>query len=306
MSLASRLLIPVLLTISAAAQAQDGPPPGGGDGPRPDYVLHADVVYADRSADRNVMDIYVPEGVENPPIVVNIHGGGFFMGDKSDPDGLDMFMRAGIAVASINYRLSDQATWPGQYDDLMDAFAFLRANGDALGYDETRMASFGASAGGHLSSVAGITLSADPATALKASVVWFPPILFSEMDADMAAVGMTAITGSTDDAGSAESKLIGAAVGENRALAEAASPLTLLAALPPEAELPPFLIMHGAEDTNISRIQSGRLLMALLSRPGTKELEYRLIPGAGHGSGAFKRLDAIAEVVAFLREKLAE
>jgi acetyl esterase/lipase len=304
MSIPARLLLAAFLATSGAASAQEGPPPGGEGGPRPDYVLHADLAYADRSADRNVLDIYVPEGVENPPIVVNIHGGGFMMGDKSDPDGLDMFMRAGIAVASINYRLSDQATWPGQYDDLMDAFAFLRANGDALGYDETRMASFGASAGGHLSSVAGIALSADPATALKASVVWFPPILFSEMDADMAAVGMTSVTGATDDAGSAESKLIGAAVGENPDLAIAASPLTLLAALPPAAELPPFLIMHGAEDTNISRIQSGRLFMALLSRPGTKEIEYRLLPGAGHGSGAFKRLDAITEVVAFLSAKL--
>jgi acetyl esterase/lipase len=192
------------------------------------------------------------------------------------------------------------------HDDLIDAFAFLRANGDALGYDETRMASFGASAGGHLSSVAGIVLSADPATALKASVVWFPPILFSEMDADMATVGMTSVTGATDDATSAESRLIGAAVGENPDLAVAASPITLLAALPPEAELPPFLIMHGAEDTNISRIQSGRLFMALLSRPGTEDLTYRLLPDAGHGSGAFKRLDAMAEVVAFLRERLAE
>ena len=87
----------------------------------------------------------------------------------------------------------------------MDAFAFRRAHGDALGYDETRVASFGASAGGHLSAVAGIALAADPATALKASVVWFPPILFSEMDADMAAVGMTPAIGSTDDATSAES-----------------------------------------------------------------------------------------------------
>jgi acetyl esterase/lipase len=306
MLLSARLTFAAALALSGAALAQDGPPPEGRNGPGPGYVLHADLAYADRSADRNVMDIYVPEGVENPPIVVRIHGGGFIVGDKSNPDGLDMFIRAGIAVASINYRLSDQAVWPGQYDDLMDAFAFVRANGDALGYDETRVASFGASAGGHLSAVAGIALAADPATALKASVVWFPPILFSEMDADMAAVGLTAVTGSTNDATSAESKLIGAAVGENRELAEAASPLTLLAALPPEAKLPPFLIMHGAEDTNISPIQSGRLFMALLSRPGTEELEYRLLPGSGHGSGAFRRLDAIAEVVGYLRMKLAE
>jgi acetyl esterase/lipase len=306
MPMPARLLLAVVLSLSGAAQAQEGPPPEGRNGPGPGYVLHADLAYADRSADRNVMDIYVPEGVENPPIVVRIHGGGFIVGDKSNPDGLDMFIRAGIAVASINYRLSDQAVWPGQYDDLMDAFAFVRANGDALGYDETRVASFGASAGGHLSAMAGIALAADPATALEASVVWFPPILFSEMDADMAAVGLSAVTGSTDDATSAESKLIGGPVGENRALAVAASPLTVLAALPAKAVLPPFLIMHGAEDTNISRIQSGRLFMALLSRPGTEELDYRLLPGSGHGSGAFRRLDAIAEVVEFLREKLAE
>ena len=291
-------LIPavLLLLLSSAAHAQEAPRPG--------HVLHADLAYADRSAERNLLDIHVPDGVEAPPIVVSIHGGGFMFGDKSDPDGLDMFLRAGIAVASINYRLSDEATWPGQEDDLMDAFAFVRANGAALGYDGTRVAVFGASAGGHLASVAAIRLAADPGTALKAAVVWFPPVLFSEMDADMAAVGMTAVTGPTDAAGSAESRLIGAPVGENRALAEAASPLAPLAALPAEAKVPPFLIMHGAEDANISRLQSGRLFMALLSRPGTEDLTYRLLPGSGHGSGAFKRLDAMAEVVAFLRAKL--
>ena len=306
--MSSRYLIAAIaMMFAGVVQAQDGPPPGVAAGPPgPDYVLHEDLAYADRSADRTIMDIYVPDGVENPPIVVFIHGGGFMVGDKSDPDGLDMFLRAGIAVASINYRLSDQAVWPGQYDDLQDAFAYVRANGDALGYDETRIASFGASAGGHLSAVAGISLAADPATALRASVVWFPPVLFSQMDADMAAIGMTAKMGPTDDADSAESRLIGAPVGENPDLADAASPLTMLAALPAEAVLPPFLIMHGSDDTNISRVQSGRLVAALLARPGTRELEYRLLPDSGHGTGQFKRLDALAEVVAFLREKLAE
>ena len=39
----------------------------------------------------------------------------------------------------------------------------LTAHGDEFGYDETRMASYGASAGGHLSALAGIALAADPA-----------------------------------------------------------------------------------------------------------------------------------------------
>jgi acetyl esterase/lipase len=297
----------ILLVAPGLALAQMPPGPGPEAGPPGrGYALHADLACADRSADRNLLDIHVPDGVVNPPIVVTIHGGDFMIGDKSDPDGLDMFMRAGIAVASINYRLSDQAVWPGQFGDLRDAFAFVRANGDALGYDATRVASFGASAGGHLSAVAGIALAADPATALRASVVRFPPVPFSEMDADMAVIGVTAAMGPTDAAISAGSRLLGAAVGENPALAKAASPLTLLADLPSDAVLPAFLIMHGAEDTNISRVQSGRLLSALLARPGTDRLTYRLLPGSGHGTGAFTRLDAMAEVVAFLRDTLAE
>ena len=95
-------------------------------------------------------------------------------------------------------------------------------------------------------------------------------------------------------------------MGENPDLAAAASPLTMLAALPADTALPPFLIMHGSDDTNISRLQSGRLFAALLARPGTREVEYRLLPDSGHGTGQFKRLDAIAEVVAFLRDKLAD
>jgi len=296
------------MLMTGAAQAQEGGGPGGdlrpGGGPGPGYALHADLPYADRSATRNLLDIYVPEGVENPPLVVNIHGGGFMMGDKSDPDGLDLFMRAGIAVASINYRYSSEAVWPAQREDLIDAFAFLRAHGSIYGYDPTRMASYGASAGGHLSAIAGIVLSADPATALRASAVLFPPVAFSEMDADMAEVGMTAVTDPTDGPTSGESRLIGAPVGENPELAWAASPLSALAALPPEAVLPGFLILHGDEDRNISRIQSGRLFMAILSRPGTKDLQYQLLPESGHGTGAFKRLDAMLEVVLFLKDRL--
>ncbi|MCA3510369.1 MAG: alpha/beta hydrolase [Rhodobacter sp.] len=305
-TLARWLVLAALLALPAQAQ-EGGPPPGDllpGGGPGPGYTLHADLAYADSSATANLLDIYVPDGVANPPLVVNIHGGGFAMGDKSDLDALDMFTRAGIAVASINYRLSDEAIWPAQREDVLDAFAFLRAHGDEYGYDETRMASYGASAGGHLSALAGIALAADPATALKASVVLFPPVLFSGMDADMAAVGMTPAMGSTDDARSAESRLIGAPVGENPDLAMAASPLPALAALPPDAQLPAFLILHGADDRNISRIQSGRLFMAILSRPGTRDLQYGLLPDSGHGTGAFRRLDVMLDVVSFLRARL--
>jgi acetyl esterase/lipase len=283
---------------SAPLSAQQGGPAQAV--PKTDFELIEDIAYADRDSVRNLLDIYLPHDVENPPVVVTIHGGGFFLGDKSEPTGLDLFLRAGFAVVSINYRLSDTTQWPGQLEDLTDAFAFVRANGETYGYDRTRIASFGASAGGHLSAMAGISLADDDATRLEASVAWFPPILFTEMDADAARIGMIPKTGSTAEAGSAESRLIGGAVGENPELAIAASPINYLDALPSDTPMPDFLIMHGAKDTNIARGQSGRLFAALLNHEGVAGLEYHLLPDGDHGGGEFDRLDPILTVVEFL------
>lgn len=267
------------------------------------YTAYTDLAYADRDAERNLLDIYIPQNAENPPIVMWIHGGGFEFGDKTAPAELRYYMDAGLAVASMNYRLSDTAQWPAQLEDLEDAFTYLRSHGAEYGYDASRIASFGASAGGHLSAVSGIAMAASEETALVASVVWFPPTLFNEMDNDAAAIGMTPVTGSTGDAKSSESRLIGAAVGENPELAAAASPIALLDALPQDTQLPAFLIMHGAEDHNIAYANSARLAYALLNRPGIETLEYQLLPDSGHGSGLFQSMDVITETVDWLVEQ---
>ena len=191
--------------------------------------------------------------------------------------------------------------WPSQLKDLQDAFAFIRANGDTYGYDARRVASFGASAGGHLSAIAGITLAKDAATRLDAVAVWFPPVLFSEMDADAAVISMTPKTGATDNANSAESRLIGQAVGENPELAYAASPLYYLHALPSGTQLPDFIIMHGISDTNIARGQSARLVSGLANSEGARRLEFQLLPGSGHGGGEFDRLQPLLDVISFFQ-----
>ena len=97
---------------------------------------------------------------------------------------------------------------------------------------------------------------------------------------------------------------LGAAVAAGWALEHPTDVVAVLAALPPNVVLPAFLILHGADDRNISRIQSGRLFMAILSRPGTQDLHYHLLPESGHGTGAFKRLDPMLDVVTFLRDRL--
>ena len=83
------------------------------------------------------------------------------------------FQQAGWAVASINYRYSHQALFPGALHDVKEAVRFFRANAHGFGIDPQRIAVAGGSAGGHLSmmvahtgdSAAGDGSGGDPASA---------------------------------------------------------------------------------------------------------------------------------------------
>jgi acetyl esterase/lipase len=266
---------------------------------------HTNLRYAGRS-DRNVLDITLPDGPTRPPLVVFIHGGAFFMGDKADCERERAhLLAAGFAVASVNYRYSAEAIWPAQLDDLKSAFSFLRAHGVDYGYDGQRMASFGPSAGGHLSASIGLSLAADPATALDASVVWFPPVDFPTMDADIIATGVARATGRNDGPESPESRLIGAHVAKDPDLARAAGPIARLAELPPDARLPDMLIMHGALDPYIAAAQSRRLHAAVAAHGTASRLDLDILPDGTHGGGEFEEPQTMDRVVAFLSASFA-
>lgn len=260
-----------------------------------------DIRYADTSA-RCVLDLVVPSGAAMP-LVVFIHGGAFFMGDKTDmPRERQALADAGFAVASVCYRFSSEAIWPAQLDDLKAAFAFLRANASRFGYLAERMASFGPSAGGHLSASIGIALASGPETALDASVVWFPPVDFPTMDQDILATSVPRVTGRNDGPESPESKLIGAWVAENPDLARQAGPISLLAELPAGTRLPDMLIMHGAKDPYIGAAQSRRLHAAVAAHGTATRLDLDILPEGTHGGGEFEDPQTVARVTRFLTD----
>lgn len=252
-----------------------------------------------------MLDLTVPASSHAMPLVVFIHGGAFWMGDKSDnTKERALLVDNGFAVATVNYRYSVDAIWPAQLDDLRDAFAFLRRNAGRFGVDPTRVASFGPSAGGHLSASCGVGFAANEETRLKASIVWYPPIDFPNMDSDIEATGVPRATGRNDAPDSPESALIGAPVGDNHALARAASPLGLLDDLPLGTVLPSFLIMHGALDPFIAAEQSRRLYAALQAFGTSPRLELEVLPQGTHGGGDFEKPETMAKVIAFLRETM--
>ena len=186
-----------------------------------------DVVYSD-IAPRNVCDIYLPDGEGRFPVVVWIHGGAFRLGDKREPELARCLLDAGMAIVSINYRLSQQAIGPAQLEDLTNVSRFIRGSADRYGIDGDRIAAFGTSAGGHLSAMMGIALSDDPTLRIHAVVDWFGPIHFEHMDHDIGLTGVERGSPPNGAAGSPESDLIGAVVDENPTFAYQASPLSFL------------------------------------------------------------------------------
>ena len=114
-----------------------------------------DVQYGESSVQR--LDLY-PAPISGSPIVVLVHGGAWFGGSKNELSDLALFLqRDGYAVASIDYRVSWQATFPANIEDVTCAVAYLKANASTFNGDAGRMALLGQSSGAHLASLQALT-----------------------------------------------------------------------------------------------------------------------------------------------------
>ncbi len=120
------------------------------------------IVYGHAGGHDLKLDLYLPSstppGGKGSPVVIYIHGGGWRVGSKAEGEQYaKMFTSNGIAFASIDYRLSNEAMWPAQILDSKTAVRWMRANARQNGLDPARIGVFGASAGGHLVSLLGTT-----------------------------------------------------------------------------------------------------------------------------------------------------
>ncbi len=263
-------------------------------------ATEADIAYG--ADPRQRLDIYLPEGEGPFPCVVEIHGGAFKIGDKSMMPVSQAVLDAGIAVVRINYRYSSTAVWPAQGDDCLAAVVWLQREGRSHGIDPSRLALWGQSAGAFLAVSTALTL-VEAGLPPRAVISFYGPMDFSTMDADMATLGRVAAMGATDPADSAESQLLGYAVGENRDAARDAGPIGRLSAL--REPLPPIFIRHGDADPLIADLQASRLRNAWTAADPSAEVDFALVPGAGHGGGGFDTDEVMAPMVAFLVRTLA-
>ena len=90
-------------------------------------TVYKELAYVSDGHARQKLDLYLPEGKGPFPVLVWIHGGAWRAGSKDRARGLDWLNR-GVAVASVNYRLSQHATFPAQIEDCKSALRWLRAH----------------------------------------------------------------------------------------------------------------------------------------------------------------------------------
>lgn len=120
-----------------------------------DTVITKNIEYANADGKHLLLDLYVPAAVKNPYLVVWVHGGAWSSGSKESPPlGL---LAAGYTLASVNYRLSGEATFPAPIHDIKAAIRFLRGNAKKYGYRADKIIIWGSSAGGHLAALVGTT-----------------------------------------------------------------------------------------------------------------------------------------------------
>ena len=250
---------------------------------------------------RQVLDVTLPIGDGPFPVLVMIHGGAFQMGDKSDlPIPVDV-LDAGIAVVRVNYRLSGTDPWPAQADDCLAAIVHLQREGAALELDPSRLVLLGHSAGAFLAVSTALSL-VEVGLSPRGVVSLYGPMDFSTMDADMATLGRVPAMGATDAPGSPESLLLGYPVAENRALARRMGPIGRLDQI--REPLPPILIRHGDADPLVADLQAKRLREAWLAADPQAQIDYALVPGAGHGGEPFETGKVAEDILGFLTATL--
>lgn len=268
------LCVSVLLVAGCAAY---GPPRAG-------EKIHRNVVFASPQDHDLRMDMYVPQRDKPVPVVVWIFGGSWKFGSKGFHVNVRDLVRSGIAVASIQYRMSGTAVYPAQLDDCRAAVQWLRENGSRFGIDPQRIGISGESAGGHLAALVG-TVEGSPR--IRAVCALYPPTDLVTLGRQYARPGKL---------GSIE-KLLGGPIEQKLALAGEASPVNRAS-----GSSPPFLIIHGTRDQLVPLAQSQALQRKLMR--ANVEARLIVVPDQGH----WFRLDEtqMAEVSRFFQTHFAQ
>jgi len=262
---------------------------------------HKNVVYATVDGKPLALDLYLPANITAPPLIVWVHGGAWYLGDKQQyPKAL---IESGFALASLDFRQSTDARFPAQIHDIKAGIRFLRANARDYGYRTERIAISGASSGGHLAAMVGVT---NGHKELEGTVGSYPNES-SNVQAILdyfGASNLTTILSQSTPHGlnvrkPALDKLIGGQPENVPELAKLASPVFHV-----DRDDPPLLLLHGDQDPQMPINQSHELQGAY-EKLGL-DVKFHVVHGAGHAGTVFFEGEQLKVAVEFLNKTIGK
>lgn len=242
-----------------------------------------DIQFAEVDGHRLLLDLYLPNGIQNPPLVVWVHGGAWRAGSRTKMP-LTGLLDDGFAIASVDYRLSPVAKFPAQIHDCKAAIRFLRGTAKKYGFSAERIGIAGSSAGGHLVALIGVTNNHrelegdvgdydDQSSAVQAVVDYYGPTNF-----------LTILNQSTPHGLSVRVPALNLLLGDRPErlpeLARLASPVFHV-----DSTDPPLLMIHGDQDPQVPINQSHELHGVYKSKK--LPVHFEVVHGGAHGGSQF-------------------
>ena len=251
------------------------------------YLRAENVQYSEEAGKRNRLDIWAPPdlaGDANAPVLLQVHGGGWVIGEKEQqgrPLMTQMCDQGWVSVA-INYRLSPRATWPDHVVDVKKAITWIRENIADYGGDPDYIAITGGSAGGHLCSLAALTPNEpafqpgfeDADTSIQAAVPFYGVYDFRNRDG----------SGRDDMKDYMEKLVLKVSEADAPDVWDEASPVCHT-----NVDAPPFLVIHGTNDS-LAPVEAARSFVSRLESVSSQPVIYAELPGTQH---AFEVLGSV-------------
>lgn len=245
------------------------------------------------------LELWKPADVENPPLLVWVHGGAWRKGDRTNPK-VKALVGKGWAIASVDYRLSPVAKFPAQVHDIKAAIRFLRGHQKDHGCRVDKIAIAGASAGGHLAALVGVTNGhavlegqvgdhLDQDSSVQAIVSLYGASNLTSILSQSTPHGLSVRVPALE-------LLLGDSPEKVPDLAKLASPVFHV-----DKGDPPLLLIHGDQDPQMP-INQAHELQGVFDTHGVK-CEFKVLHGGAHGGAEFYDEKNLSLMSSFLRRE---
>ncbi|HVH18268.1 MAG TPA: alpha/beta hydrolase, partial [Myxococcota bacterium] len=225
------------------------------------------------------------------PVLFQIHGGGWIIGDKREQalPLMNQMAAAGWVCVTANYRLSPVATYPEHLIDCKRALAWIREHVHEYGGDPDLVVVTGGSAGGHLAALVALTPNdaeyqpgfEQSDTQVRGCVPFYGVYDFVNRSETWRHDGLQGVL---------EERILKCSLEQSREAWDRASPVSHVS-----GEAPPFFVIHGESDTLVP-VPEAREFVKALREKSREPVAYAELPGAQHAFEIFPSVRTIHTV----------